>query len=124
MDLKAAENMEILATLDFEDAGSIEVLTAAQLAHRGPEGLAPNRTKRTREAFDERQKSEAVLRERAAADSEGAGDGLMRPSAELDDLEGRPSSDAGMPAEAAREGRKREIKRLERMPDGASRKLR
>jgi ATP-dependent Lon protease len=114
MDLKAAEKQEILATFDLRTRLD-RVLT---LLNRRIEVLKVSRQidERTREAFDERQK-EAVLRERLRQIQKELGD-TDASSAELDDLK-KAVKDAGMPAEVAEQA-EREIKRLERMPDGAA----
>jgi ATP-dependent Lon protease len=114
MDLKAAEKQEILATFDLKTRLD-RVLT---LLNRRIEVLKVSRQidERTREAFDERQK-EAVLRERLRQIQKELGD-TDASSAELDDLK-KAVKDAGMPAEVAEQA-EREIKRLERMPDGAA----
>ena len=114
MDLKIAEKQEILATFDLKTRLD-RVLT---LLGRRIEVLKVSRQidERTREAFDERQK-EAVLRERLRQIQKELGD-TDTSSAEIEDLK-KSVKDAGMPAEVA-EQVEREIKRLERMPDGAA----
>jgi ATP-dependent Lon protease len=114
MDLKTAEKQEILATFDLKTRLD-RVLT---LLGRRIEVLKVSRQidERTREAFDERQK-EAVLRERLKQIQKELGD-TDTSSAELEDLR-KAVKDAGMPAEVAEQA-EREIKRLERMPDGAA----
>src|ERR1700722_8551739 len=114
MDLKAAEKQEILATFDLRTRLD-RVLT---LLNRRIEVLKVSRQidERTREAFDERQK-EAVLRERLRQIQKELGD-TDASSAELDDLK-KAVKEAGMPPEVAEQA-EREIKRLERMPDGAA----
>jgi ATP-dependent Lon protease len=114
MDLKIAEKQEILATFDLKTRLD-RVLT---LLGRRIEVLKVSRQidERTREAFDERQK-EAVLRERLRQIQKELGD-TDTSSAEIEDLK-KSVKDAGMPAEVAEQA-EREIKRLERMPDGAA----
>jgi ATP-dependent Lon protease len=114
MDLKIAEKQEILATFDLKTRLD-RVLT---LLGRRIEVLKVSRQidERTREAFDERQK-EAVLRERLRQIQKELGETDNSP-AELEDLK-KAVNDAGMPAEAAEQA-EREIKRLERMPEGAA----
>jgi ATP-dependent Lon protease len=114
MDLKTAEKQEILATFDLQTRLD-RVLT---LLGRRIEVLKVSRQidERTREAFDERQK-EAVLRERLRQIQKELGD-TDTSSAEIEDLK-KSVKDAGMPAEVAEQA-EREIKRLERMPDGAA----
>src|SRR6202789_4093817 len=114
MDLKTAETQEILDTFDLKTRLD-RVLT---LLGRRIEVLKVSRQidERTRDAFDERQK-EAVLRERLRQIQKELGD-TDTSSAEIEDLK-KSVKDAGMPAEAAEQA-EREIKRLERMPDGAA----
>jgi ATP-dependent Lon protease len=114
MDLKAAEKQEILATFDLKTRLD-RVLT---LLGRRIEVLKVSRQidEKTREAFDERQK-EAVLRERLRQIQKELGD-TDSSSAELEDLR-QSIKDAGMPPEVAEQAG-RELKRLERMPDGAA----
>ena len=114
MDLKTAEKQEILATFDLKTRLD-RVLT---LLGRRIEVLKVSRQidERTREAFDERQK-EAVLRERLKQIQKELGD-TDTSSAELEDLK-KAVKDARMPSEVAEQA-EREIKRLERMPDGAA----
>ena len=114
MDLKNAEKQELLATFDL--ATRIDRVLA--LLNRRIEVLKVSRQidERTREAFDDRQK-EAVLRERLRqiqkelGETEGGG-------AEIEELR-RSIAEAGMPPEAEEQAL-RELKRLERMPDGAA----
>ncbi len=114
MDLKAAEKQEILATFDLKTRLD-RVLT---LLGRRIEVLKVSRQidEKTREAFDERQK-EAVLRERLRQIQKELGD-TDSSSAELDDLM-QSIKDAGMPPEVAEQA-ERELKRLQRMPDGTA----
>jgi ATP-dependent Lon protease len=114
MDLKAAEKQEILATFDLKTRLD-RVLT---LLGRRIEVLKVSRQidEKTREAFDERQK-EAVLRERLRQIQKELGDTDSSP-AELEDLQ-LSIKDAGMPPEVAEQA-ERELKRLQRMPDGAA----
>jgi ATP-dependent Lon protease len=114
MDLKTAEKQEILDTFDLKTRLD-RVLT---LLGRRIEVLKVSRQidERTREAFDERQK-EAVLRERLRQIQKELGD-TDTSSAEIEDLK-KSVKDAGMPAEVSEQA-EREIKRLERMPDGAA----
>ena len=114
MDLKAAEKQEILATFDLKTRLD-RVLT---LLGRRIEVLKVSRQidEKTREAFDERQK-EAVLRERLRQIQKELGDTDSSP-AELEDLK-QSIKDAGMPPEVVEQA-ERELKRLQRMPDGAA----
>jgi ATP-dependent Lon protease len=114
MDLKASEKQEILAIFDLKTRLD-RVLT---LLGRRIEVLKVSRQidEKTREAFDERQK-EAVLRERLRQIQKELGDGDSSP-AELEDLK-QSIKDAGMPPEAEEQA-ERELKRLQRMPEGAA----
>jgi ATP-dependent Lon protease len=114
MDLKAADKQEILATFDLK-ARLDRVLA---LLGRRIEVLKVSRQidEKTREAFDERQK-EAVLRERLRQIQKELGD-TDSSSAELEELQ-QAVKDAGMPPEIAEQA-ERELKRLQRMPDGAA----
>ncbi|MEP6885604.1 MAG: endopeptidase La [Gammaproteobacteria bacterium] len=114
MDLKAAEKQEILSTFDLKTRLD-RVLT---LLGRRIEVLKVSRQidEKTREAFDERQK-EAVLRERLRQIQKELGDSDSS-SAELEELK-KAIKDAAMPPEVAEQA-ERELKRLERMPDGAA----
>jgi len=114
MDIKIAEKQEILATFDLK-ARLDKVL---EHINRRIEVLKVSRQidERTREAFDERQK-EAVLRERLRqiqkelGESEGS-------AAEVEELR-KQIAEAHMPPEALEQA-ERELKRLERMPEGAA----
>ena len=114
MDLKSAEKQEILATFDLKT----RLDRVLSLLGRRIEVLKVSRQidEKTREAFDERQK-EAVLRERLRQIQKELGDNDSS-SAELDELK-QAIKDAGMPPEVAEQA-ERELKRLERMPDGAA----
>jgi ATP-dependent Lon protease len=114
LDIKAAEKQEILATFDLK-ARLDRVL--AQLGQRVEVlKVARQIDERAREAFDERQK-EAILRERLQqirkelGETDGAG-------ASLEELK-NAIAEAGMPAEAAEQAR-RELLRLERLPEAAA----
>jgi ATP-dependent Lon protease len=114
LDIKASEKQEILATFDLKArldrvlallGQRIEVLKVARQIDE-----------RTREAFDERQK-EAILRERLRQINKELGE-TDQSSAALEELR-QAIEKAGMPAEAAEQAR-RELSRLERMPEGAA----
>jgi ATP-dependent Lon protease len=114
MDLKLADKQEILATFDLKArldrvlgflARRIEVLKVSRQIDE-----------KTRVVFDERQK-EAVLRERMHQIQKELGESDSA-SAELAEL--KESIDAaGMPPEALEQAR-RELNRLERMPEQAA----
>ncbi|MFI4889444.1 MAG: endopeptidase La [Steroidobacterales bacterium] len=114
LDIKAAEKQEILATFDLKArldrilklvSQRVEVLKVARQIDE-----------RTREAFDERQK-EAILRERLRQINKELGE-TDQSSAALEELR-QAIEKSGMPAEAAEQAR-RELSRLERMPEGAA----
>jgi ATP-dependent Lon protease len=114
MDVKLADKQEILATFDLRK----RLDRVLDLLNQRIEVLKVSRQidARTREAFDERQK-EAVLRERLRQIQKELGE-TDASSAELDDLK-QEIEKAGMPAEVAEQAL-RELRRLERMPDGAA----
>jgi ATP-dependent Lon protease len=114
MDLKAADKQEILATFDLKERLD-RVLT---LLGRRIEVLKVSRQidERARDAFDERQK-EAVLRERLRQIQKELGD-TDDSTAELEDLK-KAITDAGMPPDVE-EAARRELARLQRMPDSAA----
>jgi ATP-dependent Lon protease len=114
MDLKLTDKQEILATFDLKDrldrvlaflARRIEVLKVSKQIDE-----------KTREAFDERQK-EAVLRERMRQIQKELGESDSA-SAEHAELK-KSVDDAGMPPEVEEQAR-RELNRLERMPEQAA----
>jgi ATP-dependent Lon protease len=114
MDIKVAEKQDILATFDLK-ARLDKVL---EHLNRRIEVLKVSRQidERTREAFDERQK-EAVLRERLRQIQKELGDAESG-AAEAEEI--RQQIDAAhMPPEALEQA-ERELKRLERMPEGAA----
>ena len=112
MDLKSAEKQEILATFDLK-ARLDRILKA--LGER-IEVLKVSREidAKTREALDERQK-QAILRERLNQIRKELGEDEGT-SAELKDLKDAVAK-AGMPPEVEEQAR-RELGRLERMPEG------
>ena len=114
MDLKLTDKQEILATFDLK-ARLDRVL--AHLARR-IEVLKVSKQidDKTREAFDERQK-EAVLRERMHQIQKELGESDSA-SAELAELK-KAVDEAGMPPEVEEQAR-RELNRLERMPEQAA----
>ena len=114
MDLKVTDKQEILATFDLRArldrvlgflARRIEVLKVSKQIDD-----------KTRVAFDERQK-EAVLRERLRQIQKELGESDSA-SAELADLK-KLVDEAGMPPEVEEQAR-RELNRLERMPEQAA----
>jgi ATP-dependent Lon protease len=114
MDLKPAQKQEILSIFDLRTrldrvlallTERIEVLKVSRQIDE-----------RTREAFDERQK-EAVLRERLRQIQKELGE-TGTAAAEFTDLKTAIDA-AGMPPDAAEHAR-RELARLERMPEAAA----
>jgi ATP-dependent Lon protease len=114
MDLKLTDKQEILATFDLEArldrvlghlARRIEVLKVSKQIDD-----------KTREAFDGRQK-EAVLRERLRQIQKELGESDST-GAEVADLK-KAIDEAGMPPEVEEQAR-RELNRLERMPEQAA----
>jgi ATP-dependent Lon protease len=114
MDLKLTDKQEILATFDLEArldrvlghlARRIEVLKVSKQIDD-----------KTREAFDGRQK-EAVLRERLRQIQKELGESDST-GAEVADLK-KAIDEAGMPPEVEEQAR-RELSRLERMPEQAA----
>jgi ATP-dependent Lon protease len=114
MDLKLTDKQEILATFDLKERLD-RVL--AHLARR-IEVLKISRQidEKTRVSFDERQK-EAVLRERLHQIQKELGDSDST-GAELAELK-KAVDEAGMPPEVEEQAR-RELNRLERMPEQAA----
>ena len=113
MDASAAEKQTLLETFDLRTrldklldhlSKRIEVLR-----------LSREIDERTRESIDT-QNREHLLRERMRTIQKELGDGDDR-SAELADI-GKAITDAGMPVEVEKQARK-ELKRLERMPEAA-----
>jgi ATP-dependent Lon protease len=115
MDLSSAEKQEILETLDLSQrldrviallAKRIEVLK-----------ISRDIGERTREAFDERQK-EAVLREQLRQIRRELGEDDQGASVDLAELK-QAVDKAGMPSEVEEQAR-RELQRLERMPEASA----
>jgi ATP-dependent Lon protease len=115
MDLKPEEKQEILETIDVAArvdkvsrllANRIEVLRLSQEIGR-----------QTKAAFDERQR-EAVLREQMAAIQRQLGEGEQGKAAEITELSAAIAK-AKMPPEVEEQAR-RELRRLERMPEAAA----
>jgi ATP-dependent Lon protease len=114
MDLKLADKQDILATFDLQTRLD-RVLT---LLNRRIEVLKVSRQidEKTRGAFDERQK-EAVLRERLHQIQKELGE-TDGSKGELEEMR-QSIKDAGMPEEVLEQAR-RELNRLERMPEQAA----
>jgi ATP-dependent Lon protease len=114
MDVKPEEKQEILETVDLVArmdkvsrllAQRIEVLRLSQEIGR-----------QTKAALDERQR-EVLLREQMAAIQRQLGEGEEGKAAEVAELD-KAISNAGMPKEIEEQARK-ELRRLQRMPDAA-----
>jgi ATP-dependent Lon protease len=114
MDVKPEEKQEILETVDIAArmdkvsrllAQRIEVLRLSQEIGR-----------QTKAALDERQR-EVLLREQMAAIQRQLGEGEEGKAAEMAELD-KAISNAGMPKEIEEQARK-ELRRLQRMPDAA-----
>src|SRR6202035_3451878 len=114
LDIKPQEKQEILETIDLS-------LRMEKVSHYLAERLEVLRLtneigQKTRATFDERQR-EAILREQMATIQRqlGEGDGKAQEVAELNEAIAK----AKMPAEAESQARK-EVRRYERMPEGAA----
>lgn len=113
MDIKPAEKQEILETIDLAlrmEKVSRHLAERIEVLH-----LSAEIGKQTKAAFDERQR-EAILREQMAAIQRqlGEGDGKTQEVAELNEA----ITKAKMSPEAESQARK-EVRRYERMPEGA-----
>src|SRR5207248_2432327 len=115
MDIKPEEKQEILETVDVTArmdkvsrmlAHRIEILRLSQEIGR-----------QTKAALDERQR-EVLLREQMAAIQRQLGEGEEGKAAEIAGLD-KAITDAGMPKEDEEQARK-ELRRLERMPEAAA----
>ena len=115
MDIKPEEKQEILETIDVSArmdkvsrllAQRIEVLR-----------LSAEIGKQTKAALDERQR-EVLLREQMAAIQKQLGEGDEGKAAELAEVESNIAK-AGMPKDVEEQARK-ELRRLQRMPDSAA----
>jgi len=114
MDLKLADKQEILASFDLQT----RLDRVLALLNRRVEVLKVSRQidEKARDAFDERQK-EAVLRERLHQIQKELGESDGSKS-ELEELQ-QSVNDAGMPEEVLEQA-KRELNRLQRMPEQAA----
>jgi ATP-dependent Lon protease len=115
MDVKPDEKQEILETVDV--TARIDKVSR-MLAHR-IEVLRLSREigQQTKKALDERQR-EVLLREQMAAIQRQLGEGEEGKAVEIAELEAAISK-AGMPKEVEDAARK-ELRRLQRMPEGAA----
>jgi ATP-dependent Lon protease len=114
MDLKPEEKQEILETVDIS-ARMDKVLR--MLGHRIEVlRLSQEIGRQTKSALDERQR-EVLLREQMAAIQRQLGEGEDGNAAELAEVD-KAITNAGMPKEVEEQARK-ELRRLQRMPDAA-----
>jgi len=115
MDLKPEEKQEILETIDI--TARIDKVSR-MLAHRIEVlRLSQEIGRQTKAALDERQR-EALLREQMAAIQRQLGEGEEGKAAEMAELS-KAISAAGMPKDVEDHARK-ELRRLERMPEAAA----
>jgi ATP-dependent Lon protease len=114
MDIKPQEKQEILETVDL--ALRMEKVSRYLAERIEVLRLSNEIGKQTKATFDERQR-EAILREQMATIQRqlGEGDGKAQEAAELNAAIAR----SGMPAEAESQAKK-EVRRYERMPEGAA----
>jgi len=115
MDVKPDEKQEVLETIDV--AARMDEVSRL-LAHRIEVlRLSAEIGQQTKAALDERQR-EVLLREQMAAIQKQLGEGEEGKAAELAELE-KKIAEAGMPKEAEEHTRK-ELRRLQRMPEAAA----
>jgi ATP-dependent Lon protease len=115
MDVKPEEKQEILETIDI--AARVDKVSRL-LAHRIEVlRLSQEIGRQTKAAFDERQR-EAVLREQMAAIQRQLGEGEQGKAAEIAELSAAIVK-AKMPPEVEEQAR-RELRRIERMPEAAA----
>jgi ATP-dependent Lon protease len=115
MDVKTSEKQALLETADLKARLTrvTELLTHRIEVLRLQRQIEHN----TREAIDERQK-EILLREQMRQIQKQLGEGDAAASEELQEL-GKAIDEAGMPPEALEQAKK-ELKRLQRMPDSGA----
>ncbi len=115
LDVKPEEKQEVLETIDV-NARTEKVSTL--LAHRIEVlRLSAEIGQQTKASLDERQR-EVLLREQMAAIQKQLGEGEEGKAAELAELE-KKIAEAGMPEEVEEHTRK-ELRRLQRMPEAAA----
>ena len=113
MDLKVAEKQEILELTDL--SARMEKVQSLLDYHVEVLKLSQKISQRTQETMSERQR-EAVLREQLRSIQEELGESDQK-TEEIRELD-RRIGEAGMPEEVEEQARK-ELRRLERMPEGA-----
>ncbi len=115
MDVKPEEKQEVLETIDI--AARVDKVSKL-LAHRIEVlRLSAEIGQQTKASLDERQR-EVLLREQMAAIQKQLGEGEEGKAAELAELE-KKVAEAGMPEEVEEHVRK-ELRRLQRMPEAAA----
>ena len=115
MDVKPEEKQEVLETIDI--AARVDKVSKL-LAHRIEVlRLSAEIGQQTKASLDERQR-EVLLREQMAAIQKQLGEGEEGKAAELAELE-KKIAEAGMPEEVEEHVRK-ELRRLQRMPEAAA----
>jgi ATP-dependent Lon protease len=114
MDVKPEEKQEILETVDI--AARMDKVSR-MLAHRIEVlRLSQEIGRQTKASLDERQR-EVLLREQMAAIQKQLGEGEESKATEIAELD-KAITNAGMPKEVEDQARK-ELRRLQRMPEGA-----
>ena len=116
MDVKPEEKQEILETVDL--AARMDKVSRT-LAHRIEIlRLSQEIGRQTKASLDERQR-EVLLREQMAAIQKQLGEGEESKAAEIAELE-KAIAEAGMPKEVEDASARKELRRLQKMPEGAA----
>ncbi|HZS64072.1 MAG TPA: endopeptidase La [Xanthobacteraceae bacterium] len=115
MDVKPEEKQEILETIDI--IARMEKVSRLLAQRIEVLRLSAEIGKQTKAALDERQR-EVLLREQMAAIQKQLGEGEEGKAAELAELD-KAITEAGMPKEVE-EGARKELRRLQRMPESAA----
>src|SRR5690349_18905459 len=115
MDIKPEEKQEILETVDA--AARMDKVSRLLAQRIEVLRLSAEIGKQTKAALDERQR-EVLLREQMAAIQKQLGEGEEGKAAELAELE-KKIAEAGMPKDVEEHTRK-ELRRLQRMPDSSA----
>ena len=115
MDVKPDEKQEVLETIDL--SARMEKVSRLLAQRIEVLRLSAEIGKQTKAALDERQR-EALLREQMAAIQKQLGEGEEGKAAEMAELD-KAISAAGMPKEVEEAARK-ELRRLQRMPESAA----
>jgi ATP-dependent Lon protease len=115
MDIKPEEKQEILETVDV--AARMDKVSRLLAQRIEVLRLSAEIGKQTKAALDERQR-EVLLREQMAAIQKQLGEGEEGKAAELAELE-KKIAEAGMPKDVEEHTRK-ELRRLQRMPDSSA----